>query len=110
MRYFLVFLLVILSSFSYAGGFLSKNATITNIVTENGITTVRFTASDLKDPMGCEQLGVALLIDDTKNGDRQFSILLSAKMANKPIAIYTTQECFSGWNRKWPKIWSVGLQ
>lgn len=107
-KYFLLCLLV-LSQASIAGGWITKDGTgkITSISSENGVVIVGYTADDGNlDPETCSQPGHAVLVDDTKNGDRQFSILLAAKMSGKPVKMYAS-ECYFGWGRKWSKIWMV---
>ncbi|TRY33402.1 hypothetical protein [Aliiglaciecola sp. M165] len=105
---FVLLLLTMCSSYSMASGWLTNDgsAIITSISSENGVVTVRFNANDIADPDQCEQANAFVLVDDTKNGDRQFSILLAAKSSKTPIKVYVNG-CYEGWGQKWPRLWSV---
>ncbi len=105
------FALIFLSPLSFAGGWVTADGSgkVTSLSSENGIVTIRFTANDNLDPENCGQPGKAVLIDDTKNGDRQFSILLASKMSGKNIKMYVNG-CYEGWGKKWSKVWMVMVE
>lgn len=94
-----------------ANGWLTNNgsARITKISIENDVVRIDYTADDIQDPDGCGNKGVAMIQDETKLGDRQFSVLLAAHMSNKPIRLYG-YDCYTGWGQKWPKIGSVTVE
>jgi len=103
-------LALLISTCAFSAGRLTKNGSLTELSAEDVVVTVRYTANDILDPMSCGNNGVAILDGDDKNTDRQFSILLAAKMSGKSIKMYTHEECFIGWGQKWSKIWMVSVE
>ena len=108
MKVFLFLILCAVQSIAYAAGWASGGGTavITTISIEGGLVKVAYTAADTADPDQCGNQGVFILQDDSKNGDRQYSAILSARMSEKPIRIYVSG-CYSGWGQTWPKLWSI---
>jgi hypothetical protein len=80
----ILFLVVMLFSCSaYCGGWLTQEGIIGSVNVEGGRIRITYSANDLADPDNCGKSDVAILMDDTKTGDRQFALLLAAKMADK---------------------------
>lgn len=91
-----------------AGGWASQNAIIEFINIESNIVRIKFKADDEADPDECGETGYIILSDDTTNGDRQYSALLAAQMAQKPTKLYVNG-CFEKWNTSYPKLHAVFL-
>jgi hypothetical protein len=93
-----------------ASGWLTANssAEIEFVNIENGLVKIKYTATDMADPDNCGNIGYAILLDDTKNGDRQYAALLAGHMGKKTIRLYGAG-CYTGWNQTWPKIHAVFL-
>ena len=108
MRLIMFFFLVTVSTKSFSSGWLISEgwAKISTINVESGLVRITYTAEASLDPDACGVKGVAFIQDDTTNGDRQFSILLAAKMAQKDIRLYGNG-CISGWGKQWPKVHAV---
>ncbi len=93
-----------------ASGWATENgsAQITSLQIEGGIVKVNFTATDSNDPDRCGNSGAVILQDDSKNGDRQYSALMAAKISKTPIRIWVSG-CIDRWSTSFPKLWSVIL-
>lgn len=88
---------------------LDGSAKITGIQIEGGIVMVDFSATDQSRIDGCAVQGRAVLIDESKNGDRQFAALMAAYMAGKSVIMFGSG-CWGGWNTTFPKIYMVKPQ
>ena len=109
MKQVLIFItLLSLAMHISAAGWLTSNssAVINHINIEGGLVRIKYTATDIADPDKCGNEGAAILLDDTKNGDRQYAALLAAHMSGKAIRLYGNG-CFTGWDQTWPKIHAV---
>ncbi len=110
MKFLLLLLLftVALSNALLANGWLTSDgsATITRLQAEGGLFVVDFAAQDKSNPDNCAQSNVAIVDDQTVNGDRLVSLLMAAHMAEKNIKLYATG-CVSAWGSTYPKIHAV---
>jgi hypothetical protein len=88
---------------------LNGSAKITGIQIEGGVVVVDFSATDKSLVDGCAVQGKAVLIDDSKTGDRQYAALMAAYMAGKSVIMFGSG-CWGGWNTTFPKIYMVKPQ
>lgn len=105
-----IFLTAILSvsASSNAGGQATQNGTIEFLKIESNLVTIKIQAEDQADPDDCGTVGSVMLSDDTTNGDRQYSALIAAQMAQKPIKLYVSG-CIEKSGISYPKLWAVFL-
>lgn len=104
-----LFIVLLFPLFANASGWATENARISALQIEGGIVKVSFDATDSKDPDSCKNLNAVILESETTTGERQFSALLAAQMADRPVKIWVSG-CVARWNKDWPKVTSVIVQ
>ena len=98
-----------ISSNVFAGGWYTTDGVVEQINVESGLVSIRLSAADIKYHDGCDETNEVVIQDDTKNGDRQVSILLAAHMSGKKVNIYTSG-CVFNWGKKYPKVFAVRVK
>jgi len=106
---YILSILLLLPFCANASGWATENARISALQIEGGIVKVSFDATDSKDPDGCKNLNVVILENETTTGERQFSALLAAQMADRPVKIWVSG-CVARWNQDWPKVVTIIIQ
>jgi hypothetical protein len=98
-------ILFMFHSYGFAAGWATNNGTakITSVSIETGFVKVLYSATDSSNPDTCDNDGLFILKDDTKNGDRQYAAILAAQASQRPVRIYVVG-CFNVWNQTWPKL------
>lgn len=104
---FILFTALLFSTSAYSGGWVTQDGVITLAKVENGVALFVIEASDLAYPDGCDNTGGAVVLqDDTKNGDRQYALLLAAYTAGNSVRIYSSG-CYTGWGSNYPKVYAA---
>lgn len=110
-RYFVISIFIFLLTNSFgamAAGWVSRNATIEWINVESDFVRIKFEAADAADPDECGILNEIILFDETIKGERQYSALIAAHMAGKPLRLYVSG-CIDRSNKSYPRLWAVYL-
>lgn len=108
-KVFIVFF-IFFAGQSFAGSWATNNLTgrINFINTESDVVRVNFTATDIGTSEGCGQSNVVVISGSAKNQDRQFSILMAALLADRPVKIFVNG-CYSAWGTSFPQIAAIYL-
>ncbi|WP_038002951.1 hypothetical protein [Teredinibacter turnerae] len=109
MKKLMFLMLIMISINSLASGWITKDLTgkITYVNAERfDLVRIGFTADDRANPDECGSAGAVILKTDSNSAEKQYSLLLAAFMADKPIKLYGSG-CISAWGSSFPELSAV---